>query len=269
MRPLALVVLLAIACGVESTETYEATGVVRSVDPGGNQIEIAHDEIPGFMPAMTMSFDVASPEILSAVEPGMKVRFQLERRATTLRITGLEVLGSGGAVLIESGRLNAPVADLAPGFRLVDQAARPVALDDWRGQAVLLDFIFTRCPGPCPILTSSHVTLQRRLPPEVAERTRFVSISIDPEYDTPERMREYAEKRGVSFDNWSFLTGDPDEIQRILDAYHVGTVRKPDGSVDHVVATFLIDPEGRIAERYLGLENAPDKILEDLRRVLS
>jgi Cu/Ag efflux protein CusF len=61
MRPLALVVLLAIACGVESTETYEATGVVRSIDPGGNQIEIAHDEIPGFMPAMTMSFDVASP----------------------------------------------------------------------------------------------------------------------------------------------------------------------------------------------------------------
>jgi protein SCO1/2 len=269
MRGPALAVLLAaLACGVESTETYEGTGVVRSVDRGNNQIEIAHDEIPGFMPAMTMSFDVASPEILAAVEPGMKVRFELERRATTLRITDLEVTGQGGSP-VEGGLLDQPTPDLAPGFRLVDQAARPFALDDLRGQAVLLDFIFTRCPGPCPILTSSLVTLQRRLPANVAARTRFVSISLDPEYDTPERMRDYAEKRGVSFDNWSFLTGDPDEIQRILDAYHVGTVRKPDGSVDHVVVTFLIDPAGRIAARYLGLENPPEKILDDLREVLS
>jgi protein SCO1/2 len=268
-RIASVVVAVALACGVASTESYRATGVVRSVDPAARQIRIAHDEIAGFMPAMTMSFDVASAELLAGVEPGARVAFSLERSASTLRITALEVTeGEAAAAVSGVSAQQPPPPELAPGFRLTDQDGRELALADLRGNAVLLDFVFTRCPGPCPILTTSHVALQRMLPPAVAARTRLVSVSLDPSWDTPERLREYGAARGARFENWSFLTGDPDVVQELLSAYGVGTVRQPDGTLDHVVATFLIDPDGRIVERYLGLEHDPRAILADLEALL-
>ena len=134
---------------------------------------------------------------------------------------------------------------------------------------MLLDFIFTSCPGPCPILTSSHVTLQRSLPPELRARTRFVSISLDPVRDTPMALRSYAQKRGADLTGWSFLTGDPETVARVVQAYGVGTLRSPDGQLDHLVATFLIDPEGRIAQRFIGLEHEPEELLRALESLSS
>jgi protein SCO1/2 len=133
---------------------------------------------------------------------------------------------------------------------------------------VLLDFVYTRCPGPCPILTGTHVALQRSLPPELRERAWFVSISLDPRYDTPERLSEYARARGADLSGWSFVTGPVDAVDAVVRAYGVGRTRREDGQIEHVVATFLIDPEGRIAERYVGLEHGADELLRDLRRLL-
>jgi protein SCO1/2 len=158
---------------------------------------------------------------------------------------------------------------VAPEFALVDQDGRTAKLSDWRGRAVFVDFVFTRCPGPCPIQTARLVDVQRQVPPELAPRAQFASITLDPEYDSPERLRAYAEEHRARLDNWSFLTGDAAQVQAVLDAYRIGTIRKPDGSLDHVVATFLIAPDGRIAHRYLGLEGRAGAMLEDLRKVLS
>jgi protein SCO1/2 len=256
-----------VGCHVSATGVYDVNGDVRAVDPGAMQVKIAHEEIPGFMPAMTMSFDVASPELLDGVTVGARVRFTLERSATRLRITELEILEPGKAGA--AGGLAPDPPEEAFDFRLVDQRGEPVSLSELRGRAVLLDFIFTRCPGPCPILTAAHVGLQRSLPDAIAERTRFVSITVDPGYDTPTRLREYAEARGADLSTWSFLTGEAARVDEVLRRYHVGSVRQPDGTLDHVVATFLIDPEGRIVRRYLGLDHPSEKILEDLEEVLS
>jgi protein SCO1/2 len=260
-------VALVSACQVASEEVYEVAGEVRGVDAAVRQVKIAHEEIPGFMPAMTMSFDVASAELLVGVTVGARVRFTLERRGTRLRITALDVVAPGPSG--ETGSIAPAPPDEAFDFRLVDQRGEPLALSDLRGRAVLLDFVFTRCPGPCPILTTAHVGLQRRLPAELTGRIHFVSISVDPAYDTPDRLREYAETRGADLSTWSFLTGEVPDIEEVLRRYHLGTIRQPDGSIDHVVATFLIDPEGRIVERYLGLEHAAAKILGDIEEVLS
>jgi protein SCO1/2 len=258
---------LLFACRVSPQEVYEVTGEVRGVDAAQRQVKIAHEEIPGFMPAMTMSFDVASTELLEGVTVGAQVRFSLERRGTRLRITALEVLTPGAAG--ESGRIAPDPPEDAFDFRLVDQRGEPLSLSDLRGRAVLLDFVFTRCPGPCPILTTAHVGLQRSLPARIAERTHFVSISVDPAHDTPDRLREYAEARGADLSTWSFLTGEVPDVEEVLRRYHLGTIRQPDGTIDHVVATFLIDPEGRIVQRYLGLEHAATQILGDIEEVLS
>ncbi len=246
---------------------YQATGTVVSLDPAHNQVKIAHGDIPDLMPSMTMNFDVARPELLDGVEPGASVRFELERRGNLLHILSLEVTGQGEAGVSgtdESLALDEP----APGFTLTDQDGRPLSLEDLRGSAILLDFVFTRCEGPCPILTSAHVDLQQALPPELAGRTRFLSVSLDPAYDTPERMRAYAEARGADLSGWSFLTGTPDQVARVLRAYHVGTIPTADGTPEHVVVTYLIDPEGRIARRYLGLQHPTDELLRDLQALL-
>ena len=262
----ALALLVCLGCGVSSEQSYDVTGRVEGVDAEREQVRIAHDEIPGFMPAMTMSFDVASPAALEAAQPGDRVRFTLLRSATRLSITDLEVIEVGAGI---SGASPFPQdLEVAPGFRLVDQDGAEFALEDAAGAAVLLDFVFTRCPGPCPILTASHAELQRSLPPGIRERTRFVSISLDPEYDTPARLREYATARGADLAGWSFLTGDPDRVASVVQSYHVGSTRAPDGSIDHTVITFLIDPQGRIARRYFGLEHPAAEIAADVEALL-
>jgi len=159
--------------------------------------------------------------------------------------------------------------DLAPAFRLTDQQGRAVSLADWRGQAVLLDFIYTHCPGPCPILTARHVELQRALPPALRARVHFASISLDPQRDTPEALRAYAEARGADLSDWSFLTGPAEEISAVLRAYGIGAGRSGGGEIEHLVATFLIDPQGRITRRFLGLEHSTQTLQTALQRAAS
>lgn len=255
------------ACGLSAEQSYEVRGIVRSLDGAEGQIRIQHEDIPGFMPAMTMSFDVVPVELLEGVEPGMRVHFRLERRATTLRLTALEVV-AGASGPVPPGPELPGERDPAPGFELLDQQGRPVSLTDLRGSAVLLDFVFTRCEGPCPILTADRARLQRQLSPQLKAHTHFVSISLDPGYDTPERLRAYGENFGADFEHWSFLTGSHESVQKVVQSYHVGSLRRAELPLDHVVATFLIDAEGRIARRYLGLEHAPEKLLADLQQTL-
>jgi len=159
--------------------------------------------------------------------------------------------------------------DLAPAFRLTDQQGRAVSLADWRGRAVLLDFIYTHCPGPCPILTARHVELQRTLPLALRARVHFASISLDPQRDTPEALRAYAEARGADLSDWSFLTGPAEEISAVLRAYGIGAGRNGGGEIEHLVATFLINPEGRITRRFLGLEHSTKTLQTALQRAAS
>ena len=262
-RALGAVLLAALAACGPATETYEASGVVRSIDGERGRAKIAHGEIPGFMPAMTMDFYVERRSMLEGVEPGFRVRFTLEREGTNLRIIELEVTGKDTSAGESGGALGLAEKDPAPDFQLIDQDGQTVTLSQLRGKTVLLDFVFTRCPGPCPILTSTHVTLQRKLPPAVRSGTRFVSISLDPDYDTPDAMRTYATDRGVNLDTWSFLTGPPEDVRAVHEAYKIST-RRSDGTIDHVMITFLIDPEGQIAHRYVGLDHPPEDILADM-----
>lgn len=276
MRLLAtLAVLCTVACGADG---WEGRGEVREVMAAEGQVMIAHEDIPGLMPAMTMSFDVADPALLRGVRPGQRVVFRLVRRGQVYEITALEtepagvagtsgVAGSGG---VSGGGTSglAEVRDPAPGFTLVDQQGNPFSLADLRGRAVLLDFIFTRCPGPCPVLTGIHRDVQRGLEGDLRDRVHLVSVTLDPEHDSPEVLRRYAEQRDLDTSGWSLVTGAPAAVESVVADYGVGTLREPDGNIEHTVATFLIDPQGRIARRYLGLRHEPETILADLERVL-
>jgi len=260
--------LLLVACGERHANVHQGRGVVRDVVAEYQQVVIEHEDIPGLMPAMTMNFDVADPAILARVEKGQAVEFSVEHDEHGYRIVALRVLGRGeareGAPSLE--KLAARL-DPAPPFALTDQAGFPLALADLRGKAVVLDFIYTRCPGPCPIQTGIVRDVQQGLPPALRERAWFVSITLDPLHDSPARLAEHARARGLDLSTWSLLTGPPEQVEAVIRAYGVGSARNEDGTIDHLVATFLIDPEGRIAERYIGLEHEAEEIRADLARV--
>jgi protein SCO1/2 len=267
IRLAAILCLLAL-CGC-GPRAHEGVGTVVEVAPDLGQVMLAHEEIPGLMPAMTMNFDVSDPALLSAIAAGDRVRFALDVDGSRYRITSFEVLERGTGAAAESGGATGlaavvPEKDVAPAFALVDQDGGALSLESLRGQVVLLDFIYTTCPGPCPILTSARVNLQKALPDALRPRVRFVSISLDPARDTPEALRGYALARGADLSRWSFLTGPPDIIDGVLQSYGVGTVPSTGGEIEHVLVSFLIDPQGRIAKRYFGLDHAADQYLRDL-----
>ena len=267
MRHAALwVVCLLLACGLSGEQDYEVTGRVEGVDAANRQLTIAHDPIPGFMPAMTMNFDVASAELLAGVEPGARVHFHLRRSATELTITKLAVTAPPDAGFAAAEAPALP--EIAPDFALIDHESNPFRLSGLRGRAVLLSFIFTACPGPCPMQTAAHVRLAKRMPEAVRAHTHFVAVSTDPASDTPARLRDYGAKRGVDFANWTFVTGTVDEVQAVLDAYHIGKTRAPNGELIHTLVTHLIAPDGKLVQTYLGLSTPDDEVIADLERVL-
>lgn len=262
----ALLLLLASACG---PRVHEGVGTVIDVQPALGQVMLAHEDIPGLMPAMTMNFDVTDPALLSAIAAGDRVRFGLDVDGSKYRIASFEVLERGSADAAKSGSSTGlgavvPEQDVAPAFALTDQDGGALSLESLRGQVVLLDFIYTHCPGPCPILTSARVELQKKLPDAMRPRVRFVSISLDPARDTPEALRGYALARGADLSGWSFLTGPPETVEGVLQSYGVGTVPSTNGEIEHVLVSFLIDPDGRITKRYFGLDHPVDTYLRDL-----
>lgn len=262
-------------CGREGGPgVYAARGRVESVSPETGQVVIDHEDVPGLMPAMTMNFDVPDPALLARLAPGQAIDFRLEFTGKAYRVVEATVRGEAGAAG-SSGPAKAdmrelpPAGDPAPPWRLVDQDGNPRALEELRGKTLLLDFIYTNCPGPCPILTGVHVDLWKALDPALREHVRFVSISLDPVRDSPAALRAYRQKRGadVAGADWLFLTGPPEEVAQVVQAYGVGSARQPDGEIAHLVASFLIDAQGRIVQRFVGLEHAVDQLKTDVERV--
>ncbi len=258
----------AAACG--GAPVYEGVGVVEEIDREALQVVLAHDDIEGLMPAMTMNFDVAHRAMLDPLEPGQQVRFKLRRSGRAYVVVEIRAEGSAVATGRGSrGRTRALAEGRAPDFTLVDHNGEAFSLSTLRGRVVVLDFIYTECPGPCPALTGLHVDVQRALPRTLRDATHFVSVTIDPERDTPDVLRRYAVARGIDLATWSLLTGEPETIASILRDYAVGSLPQPDGTVDHQILTYLIDPEGGVAGHYWGSSQSVAEWVEAIAAVAS
>lgn len=255
------------------------TGEIVRVDPERGVLLVTHDAIPGYMPAMTMEFAV-SPADLAAARPGQRIRAEMVERAGEFSLEHLwpddpgtaAALAAGARALAEDTAVRGrsvyrEVGEAAPDFTLLDQEGRVVALNRFRGKRVVLNFIFTRCPiaTMCPAATQRMSELQQAARAAGATQVEFVSISLDPAYDTPAVLKEYAAVRGLDLANWSFLTG-PDAAVRHLLA-QLGIIREFDGAtIKHSLATLLIDPSGRIIHRVDGSRWDLEEFLPKLRQ---
>jgi protein SCO1/2 len=214
---------------------------VLKTDPAAGTFTVSHRDIPGYMPAMTMPFRARRAAELKALHPGMRVRFELAGGAA--RHIRPQKQGTGDIQLPEpAGRV--AVGEPMPDFALLDQQGRTVRLSDFRGRVVAVDFIYTRCPLPevCPRLSANFARLQRRF----GGRVELLSITIDPQHDTPPVLSGYAKIWGADPEGWRFLTGDIREIERVAGRF--GLVYWPEeGSMVHTSQTGVISRDGRLA----------------------
>ncbi len=153
----------------------------------------------------------------------------------------------------------------APEFTLTDQNGKRIALKDLRGKVLAIAFIFASCADTCPLLTARMAALQDRLGADFGPRVFFVSITVDPERDTPEVLKRYAEAHRANPAGWAFLTGTPAEIREVAKHYGIFYKKTPRGDVDHTFLTSLVDQSGTLRVQYMGIRFDPDEMLRDLR----
>ncbi len=234
---------------------YEVRGLVRNTPPDHQAIEVEHEDIPGFMPAMTMPFIARDAQEIAQLQIGDAISFRLN---VTQRDSWIDQVRK-----IDANQLHLPIpkpvpaanadaaagnrlreGDMMPAFELRDQDGKPVTLDTFRGHPFVVTFIFTRCPVPnfCPRMSQNFAELQKAIQAssDLLAATRLLSISFDPKFDTPEILKQYAQHAGADPAVWTFATGDPKEIQSLTSAFSV-LVQPESGTLSHSLATALID----------------------------
>jgi protein SCO1/2 len=161
-----------------------------------------------------------------------------------------------------------PVISEAPDFALRAEDGAEVALTQYRGKVVAVTFIFTSCTDTCPVLTAKMATVQDDLGTAFGAKIAFLSITVDPEHDTPDVLREYAHTFGANSTGWHFLTGSPEAIQDVERRYGVFASNGPDREVEHTNLTSIVDQRGMLRVQYLGVRFDPDEFRRDLLRLV-
>ena len=161
-----------------------------------------------------------------------------------------------------------PKIALAPEFSLTSQDGSQVTLADFRGKVVAVTFIYTLCTSTCPVLTPTMSFVQDQLGPNFGTKIAFVSITVDPERDTPQVLKEYAHAFGANLAGWAFLTGTPDAIRDVTRRYGVFASKTANGDVDHTFLTSIVDPSGILRVQYVGVRFDPDELRRDLLSLL-
>ena len=237
-------------------------GMVMTVDPAHKSVVISHDSISGVMPAMTMPFEVRNVAELKGLVPGAIVSFTLVVEKTSAHIERVQVVRYESVEQdpITARRLRLlqdmsrdptklrAVGEAAPDFTLMDQGRASIALSQFRGKVVALNFIYTSCVLPqfCYRLSNYFGVVQQRFKQRMGRDLVLLTVTFDPARDTPERLAEYSRQWNADPASWHFLTGAADDVQRVCRLYGVDAF--PDeGLISHSTRTVVIDRRGALA----------------------
>ena len=276
----ALGCLAGLGCQAEADRTSPLRGQVLAVEPprpdGRRQVTVKHDDIPNFMPAMTMPYALKEPA--DQVQAGDLVTATLvlhtggEVFLTQLKKTGHAELPAGAAP-----PASVPIMDVmnpgdeVPDDPLEDQAGATRRLSDWRGRALAVTFVYTRCPLPdfCPALDRRFAELQRAIAddPRLRDKVHIVSVSFDPAHDTAAVIRTHATARGADPRTWSYLTGPAPAIEHFTSRFGVSTIADKNAAdtFTHNLRTAVIDRKGRLVKIHSGNDWTVATLLADLR----
>ena len=258
---------------------YELKGKVVSVDRVQQRVTIAHDEIRGYMDAMTMPFTLKDTAIIQDISPNDSIQATLvvadasvwlEDVAITKPATKLPIAEQPAAKEAQPG-------DALPDFSLVNQDGKRIRLSQYKGKALLLTFIYTRCPLPeyCTLMSENFSEVEKELQKDASlyDRTHLLSISIDPDYDKPKVLRSYgAAHTGnytrETFTHWEFASGSKDEVKAVAQFFGLTYYAESD-QITHSLRTAVIAPDGKVYKVYTGNEWKPEEVVRDLSEAVN
>jgi len=261
---------------------YEFSGKVVSVDKTNRTATIAHEDIKGYMPAMTMEFRFKDDWPLAVLVPGDQI-------TGTLVVDGISSWIEEPVIAKEAvadpnakasdGLVEPRPGDEVPDFHLVNQDGRQIQLSQYRGKAVLITFVYTRCPLPdyCTLMSNNFHEIDQELQkqPDLYAGTHLLSVSIDPEYDSPSVLRSYGaahtERYGEEkFDHWEFAAGSAVEVKSIAQFFgmrYFHDIQSGQDQIIHSLRTAVIGPDGKLVKLYRGNDWKPAQIVDDLKAI--
>jgi protein SCO1/2 len=274
----ALILVAALAaCRGPRAREYPVQGQIIGVSADHRQLTIDHKDIPNFMPAMTMAYFVKDPHELDGIAAGDLATATLVVNGSDVYLTGIKKTGHAalpaGAHPVKAMDVMNP-GDTVPDDVLIDESGAPKKLSAWRGQAVAVTFIYTRCPLPdfCPLMDRRFAEVQQAVDsdPAVKGRVHLVSITFDPSHDTPAVLQAHA--KGLKADPrvWTFLTGAPDAIEHVAERFGVSVIHDTGANqtLTHNLRTEVIDPDGQVTTIYSGNEWTVPEMIDALKHAL-
>ena len=264
-------------------ERHFVRGQVLSVNAASQSVLLAHEAIPGFMPAMTMEYRVADPAALGELHPGDRIGADLlsdkdVAGSKNLRLVSVDVLAQARPDYKPAVQYHVPAkGDAVPDFRLLNQSGKTIDLAQFKGRVLLLTFIYTRCPlaDYCPRMSRNFAEMDRRLKadPVLYAKTHLLSVSFDPGYDTPQVLRSYGgaytgQYSNETFHHWDFAAPSETELPKMEQWFDVGVT--PAGkTLQHSLATVLVGTDGKVLAFYPTNDWTVDEALKAVRSAVS
>ena len=259
-------------------KSYTVTGQILAVHPERASLTIKHQDIPGSMPGMTMTFAARDASMIAGREPGELVKATLEVAETSSRLMAIEVTGRApiaalpAEIAIAQGLVHQ--GDPLPPVTLVDQDGRERSLSEWRGAPLAITFTYTRCPLPefCPRVDRQFAAAAAAIEadPALGGRAKLVTISFDPEFDTPAVLKAHAKTLRADPRVWTFATGTREQIELFAARFGVAVTREGDTAADimHNLRTIVVGPDGTVRAMHSGADWEVTQLVEDLRAAL-
>jgi len=266
------------AASGQNFKIYKLRGKVVRTDSAKGEATVDHEAIPGFMEAMTMPYKLRDANIAGELHPGDVITADVvvsqDPNADVL-LDHIVVVAQAKPDYRPAVQYHVPTAgDPVPDFRLKNQDGRAIRLAQFKGQALLVTFIYTRCPLPnfCPRVTRNFAEIEKQLAatPEALAKTHLICVSFDPENDTPERLRAYGatyigSDAKTAFAHWDFAVPDKAVLGEMAKYFDVGLTNESDGTITHTLSTTLIGPDGKVVKFYPGNEWTVEQVLGDVK----
>jgi protein SCO1/2 len=268
------------AASCSSAKHYEMRGQILAVNRDKMEILVKHEEIVGFMSAMTMPWKVRSASMLDNLGPGDLISSELEVDNNQAVVTRITKLGTAKpdvpppAAPAPPGVKYLMPGDTVPNQTFIDQDGNTRSLDEVRGgRALAITFIYTKCPVPtfCPMMDRQFAEAQALIKDKgLHDKARLLSVSFDPEIDTPTVLRHHARSLGFDRRIWTFVTAERDAIDRFATSFGVTLVRgqAPNpNEIGHTLRTSIVGRDGRLVKTYSGADWSPARLVADLEHL--
>jgi protein SCO1/2 len=265
----------------QNFKVYKLRGKVVSTNAAKGEVTLDHEAIPGFMEAMTMPYKLKDPSILGELHPGDTITADVlvsQDPDADVLLDHIVVVAQAKPDYKPGVSYHVPApGDAVPDFKLRNQDGRAIHIGQFHGKALLVTFIYTRCPSPefCPRVTRNFAQVQKQLAatPAIYARTHLLSISFDPEHDTPQRLRAYGVpyigSDGLeAFAHWEFAVPDKELLPQMAQFFDLGMTSEADSTITHTLSTTLIGPDGKVVRFYPGNEWTADQLTSDVRQRL-